>query len=230
MPVFEIPEDLIFPPPHLAEKNGLLGVGGDLREERLLLAYSIGIFPWYSEGEPILWWSPDPRLVLFLDKLKISRSLKQTIKKGIYRVTMDEAFENVIKECAQVHLTKDGNTWITSEMIDAYIRLHKSGYAHSVEVWNKEELSGGLYGVSLGKAFFGESMFTKKTDASKVALVYLVRHLKNWNFDFIDCQVPTQHLIRMGACEIPRSEFLQLLRKALTAPTIRGKWNVSFTQ
>ena len=227
MPVFEIPEDLIFPPPHLAEENGLLGVGGDLSVERLLLAYSMGIFPWYSQGEPILWWSPDPRLVLFLDELKISRSLKQTIKKGIYRVTMDEAFEDVIKECARVHSEKDGNTWITDEMIDAYIRLHKTGYAHSVEVWNNGELSGGLYGVSLGRAFFGESMFTKKTDASKVALVYLVRQLKDWSFDFIDCQVPTQHLIRMGAREIPRTEFLQLLRKALSAPTIRGKWKIS---
>lgn len=227
MPIFEIPEDLIFPPPHLAEKNGLLGVGGDLREERLLLAYSMGIFPWYSQGEPILWWSPDPRLVLFLDELKISRSLKQTIKKGIYKVTMDNAFEDVIKGCAQVHLEKEGNTWITDEMIDAYIRLHKIGYAHSVEVWsNNGGLSGGLYGVSLGKAFFGESMFTKKTDASKIALVYLVRHLKKWEFDFIDCQVPTQHLIKMGAREIPRTEFLQMLKKTLSAPTIRGKWKI----
>ncbi len=226
MPVFEIPEDLIFPPPHLAEKNGLLGVGGDLSEERLLLAYSMGIFPWYSEGEPILWWSPDPRLVLFLDELKISRSLKQTLKKGIYRVTMDEAFEDVIKECARVHLEKDGNTWITNEMINAYIRLHRTGYAHSVEVWNDKELSGGLYGVSLGRAFFGESMFTKRSDASKVALVYLVRHLKNWNFEFIDCQVPTEHLKRMGAREIPRTEFLQMLKRALNAPTIRGRWKI----
>jgi len=224
MAIFRIPDELIFPHPHLAEKNGLLGIGGDLSEERLLLAYSMGIFPWYSEGEPILWWSPDPRLVLFPLELKISRSLRQTLKKNIYTITMDRAFEDVIRECAIVHTKKDGNTWITEEMIEAYTRLHRSGYAHSVEVWSGKELSGGLYGVSLGRAFFGESMFTKKTDASKVALVYLVRYLQDKGFDFIDCQVPTVHLKRMGAREVPRTEFLKMLKEALNAPTLKGMW------
>ncbi len=226
MPVFRLPDEVVFPPPELAEDSGLLAVGGDLSESRLLLAYSAGIFPWYSAGEPVLWWSPDPRLVLFPDELKVSRSLRQTMKKGIFTVTMDTAFESVIRNCAGIHGKNDGGTWITAEMIDAYIRLHHSGYAHSVESWSDGELAGGLYGVSLGSAFFGESMFTKKSNASKVAFVRLVEQLSEWNFSVIDCQITTPHLLSLGAREIPRSEFLKILKTALKTPAKRGKWEM----
>ncbi len=226
MPVFRLPDEVIFPPPELAEDNGLLAVGGDLSEPRLLLAYSEGIFPWYSAGDPVLWWSPDPRLVLFPDELKVSRSLRQTMKKGVFRVTMDTAFESVIRNCAEIHRKNDGGTWITGEMIDAYIRLHHSGYAHSVESWFEGELAGGLYGVSLGSAFFGESMFTKKSNASKAAFVRLVEQLTEWNFSLIDCQITTPHLLGLGAREIPRTEFLKMLKTALKAPVKRGKWEM----
>ncbi len=224
MPIFMLTDELIFPPPELSEEDGLLAVGGDLSESRLLLAYSMGIFPWYSEGSPILWWSPDPRLVLLPDELKISRSLRQTIKKGDFKVTMDRAFNSVIRNCADVHLHKDRGTWITDDMIKAYARLYRLGYAHSVESWCDEDLAGGLYGVSLGAAFFGESMFTKKTNASKVAFAALVRQLKQWGFTLIDCQVTTGHLINLGAREISRSKFLKMLGTALKAPTRKGKW------
>jgi leucyl/phenylalanyl-tRNA--protein transferase len=226
MPIFRLSNELIFPPPHLAEDNGLLAVGGDLAEKRLLLAYSMGIFPWYSEGDPILWWSPDPRLVLLPEDLKVSRSLMQKMKKGIFRVTFDTVFEQVIRNCASLHLREDGDTWITNEMIDAYISLHHSGYAHSVETWFEGELAGGLYGISLGSAFFGESMFTIKSDASKVAFVTLVQRLIRWNFTLIDCQTPTAHLKSLGAREIPRNDFLSMLKAALRAPTKKGKWKL----
>ncbi len=224
MTVFRLPDEHIFPPPELSEPDGLLAVGGDLSEDRLILAYSMGIFPWYSAEDPILWWSPDPRLLIFPDELRVSRSLKQTINKNIFEVTMDMAFEEVIHNCAAVHSRDDGDTWITREMIDAYISLYHSGYAHSVESWHNGKLVGGLYGVSLGSAFFGESMFTKKSNASKVAFVKLVEQLVKWNFSFIDCQVTTPHLRSFGAREVPRSEFLDLTRAALTSHSIRGKW------
>lgn len=223
MPVFRLTRELIFPPPELSEPEGLLAVGGDLSVERLVLAYSMGIFPWYSEGHPILWWSPDPRLVLFPDELKVSRSLRQTMKKNLYTVTMDTAFEDVIEKCAEVHRADDGGTWITEEMKEAYIELHRAGHAHSVESWRGDELSGGLYGVALGGAFFGESMFALSPDASKVALVHLVEKLKAWGFDIIDCQVTTQFFKRIGAREIPRSEFIKRLAKALRKKTA-VKW------
>ncbi len=226
MPVYQLTEYPVFPTPDLAEEDGLLAVGGDLSPERLILAYKMGIFPWYSEGSPILWWSPDPRLILLPDELNVSRSLRQFIKKNLYTVTMDRAFEEVITSCARVHREKDGGTWITREMIDAYIELHRLGFAHSVETWFEDELVGGLYGVSLGGAFFGESMFTRMSNASKVAFVALVEQLKRWGFLMIDCQVTTEHLIRFGAKEIPRKEFLKLLRKALKMPTRRGPWNL----
>lgn len=227
MPIFRLTEELAFPPTELAEPEGLLAVGGDLSEERLLLAYSLGIFPWYSEGSPILWWSPDPRLVLFPDELKVSRSLRQTIKKNIYTVTMDTAFEDVIKKCAEVHRADDGGTWITPEMAEAYIKLHRRGHAHSVESWHDGELKGGLYGVALGGAFFGESMFTTAPDASKVALAALVKKLSAWGFDIIDCQVTTEFFKGLGARAIPREDFLIRLERAIEKTVSAGKrWSL----
>ena len=226
MPVFELTDEITFPPPELAEDNGLLAIGGDLSEPRILLAYSMGIFPWCSEEDPLLWWSPDPRLVLFPKELKLSRSLRQIIKKNTFRVTLDTAFEQVIRTCAEVHNNEVGGTWITEEMIGSYTALHRSGYAHSVECWLGDELAGGLYGISLGSAFFGESMFAKESNASKVAFSALVGQLMKWNFDLIDCQVTTPHLMSLGAREIPRSGFLELLKNALIKPITRGKWKI----
>lgn len=227
MPIFRLTDEIVFPPPDLAEDNGLLAVGGDLSEGRLLLAYSMGIFPWYSEGDPVLWWSPDPRLVLLPEELRISRSLRQTIGSGTFTVTFDSAFEEVIKTCASLHLQEDGDTWITNDMIEAYTCLHYSGYAHSVEAWSDGKLAGGLYGVSLGSAFFGESMFTEKSNSSKVAFATLIRQLIRWGFTLIDCQVATSHLKSFGAEEIPRNDFLMLLKTALQAPTKKGRWKLS---
>ena len=224
MPVFLLTDELVFPPPHLARKDGLLAVGGDLSVNRLLLAYREGIFPWFIRRDPILWWSPDPRLVLFPEEIKISKSLEKTIKQCVFHVTMDTAFHQVITECARVRTRKNEGTWITEEMMGAYGQLHESGFAHSVEAWFKGELAGGLYGVSIGKCFFGESMFTRTNNASKVALVALVDYLRKMSFDMIDCQITTGHLMRFGAREIPRNLFLTLLKKSLSAPTIKGQW------
>jgi len=225
MPVYLLSDDLGFPSPQLAPKEGLLAVGGDLSQERLLLAYRSGIFPWYSRYEPILWWSPDPRLVLYPAELRISKSLQKTIKKGLFRVTMDQAFEAVIQACAQSRTSADEGTWIVEEMIEAYCNLHESGFAHSVETWQDDRLAGGLYGVSLGRCFFGESMFTHISNASKVAFVALVKHLRVLNFDLIDCQVSTSHLRRFGAREIPRAQYLNELEKSLKPTTIKGQWS-----
>jgi leucyl/phenylalanyl-tRNA--protein transferase len=224
VPVFLLSDAIKFPPPHLASEDGLLAVGGDLSQKRLLLAYRMGIFPWFSNNEPILWWSPDPRLVLYPHEIKISKTLKKILKKEVFKVTMDLAFNEVINQCARVRLKKNQGTWIIEEIIEAYCQLHESGFAHSVEVWRQGELAGGLYGVSLGKCFFGESMFTRISNASNVGLVKLVEHLKELSFDMIDCQVTTGHLIRFGAREIPRTLFLKQLEKSLTAPTRKGKW------
>jgi leucyl/phenylalanyl-tRNA--protein transferase len=224
VPVFRLPDEIVFPSPELAEEDGLLAVGGDLGVERLLLAYSMGIFPWYSEGSPILWWSPDPRLVLFPEELKASRSLRQTLKKATFRVTFDAAFGDVIRGCAEVCRKEGQGTWITEEMIEAYCRLHEEGVAHSVESWAGGGLAGGLYGVALGGVFFGESMFSRRSDASKAALVTLVERLKGEGFRIIDCQMTTAHLVRLGAREIPRKEFLKIIKKALTIRTPQGKW------
>ena len=226
MPVFLLSESNQFPPPNLASENGLLAVGGDLSLNRLLLAYRHGIFPWFGENEPILWWSPNPRLVLFPDELYVARSLKKILKKNGFRVTMDQAFHEVISACATVRTEKNDATWIVGDMIEAYARLHAAGYAHSVEVWRHGDLAGGLYGVSLGRCFFGESMFANISNASKVALVKLVEHLKTLSFHLIDCQVATAHLMRMGAREISRDRFLAMLEKALQFPTIQGKWRL----
>jgi len=215
MTVYRLTKKLIFPPPELADEDGLLAVGGDLSVERLVLAYSMGIFPWYSDRNPVLWWSPDPRLVLIPAELTVSKTLKQTIRKDVFRVTTNQAFEEVIRSCATVKRKGEQETWITEEMIEAYIQLHKAGWAHSVESWNGEELAGGLYGVMMGRAFFGESMFAKKTDASKVAFAVYAAELARKGFEIIDCQVATEHLKRFGAREIPRAEFMVRLEKAL---------------
>jgi leucyl/phenylalanyl-tRNA---protein transferase len=225
MPVFRLTNDLVFPPPRLAEEDGLLAVGGDLSVKRLLLGYSMGIFPWYSEGSAILWWSPDPRLVLLPKELRVSRSLSQTIRKGRLRVTFDTAFEQVIVNCADLPRRHERGTWITEDMREAYCRLHAAGYAHSVESWYEDELAGGLYGVALGGIFFGESMFTRRRDASKVALVKLVAQLVAWDFRLIDCQITTRHLVSLGAKEMPRSTFVELVRGSLQIPTPRGSWS-----
>ena len=224
MPVFYLTDEHIFPPPQLAEKEGLLAVGGDLSQDRLLLAYSMGIFPWYSDEEPLLWWSPDPRLVLYPKEIKISKTLKKIIKKDEFGITMDQAFAGVIRECAQIRSENSAGTWINEDMMQAYCGLHQSGYAHSVEAWYKGELAGGLYGVSLGKSFFGESMFTRISNASNVALIKLAEYLAALSFDMIDCQVRTEHMIRFGAREISRDHFLQQLKESLGKETIKGKW------
>ncbi len=216
---FKLNNKTVFPPPHLADADGLLAVGGDLSSERLLEAYSKGIFPWYIESSPILWWSPDPRLVLFPDELKVLRSLKQSIKKGLFKITTDNAFEDVIKNCANIERKGSYDTWLTKDMITAYTALHHLGYAHSIESWQEGELVGGLYGMAMGAVFFGESMFAKKKDASKVAFVWTVNQLKRWGFEIIDCQVATRHLFTFGARLIPRAEFLEILTKALSKKT-----------
>lgn len=224
MPVYQLIDDLIFPSPENAEPDGLLAVGGDLSSERLLLAYQMGIFPWYSERQPILWWSPDPRMILEPSEFHLSRRLRQTLKKALFKVTFDRAFANVIRACASVQRRDQHGTWITPEMQQAYIRLHKQGYAHSVESWFEGELVGGVYGVSLGRCFFGESMFFFRTDASKVALAALVERLKAWDFSMLDAQMITRHLLSLGAKEIPRRVFLKRLREAIRFPTKRGNW------
>ncbi len=218
--------DLRFPPVELASPEGLLAIGGDLCCERLLEAYRHGIFPWYSGGQPILWWSPDPRAVLLPSKLKISRSLRQTLRRDLFHVTLDSDFAGIIKACAEPRTQNPkGGTWITAEMIDAYCHLHQQGFAHSVEVWAGDTLVGGLYGVALGGAFFGESMFSRQSDASKVALAYLARQLDAWRFVQIDCQLPSPHLMSLGAMPIRRRDFLRLLDAALALPDRLGRWH-----
>ena len=226
MPIFRLLDEPIFPRPDYADPSGLLAVGGDLSSERLLEAYRLGIFPWYSDDQPILWWSPDPRFVLHLEEFHVSRSLRKTLRKGIFRVTADRAFDEVIAACAAVSRDGQNGTWITAEMREAYNALHGLGYAHSVETWFEGKLVGGIYGVSLGKAFFGESMFHRKTDASKVALAALVDKLKSWDFHFLDAQMTTEHMMSLGAREVSRRVFLKQLRSALEHPTKRGKWRI----
>ena len=224
MPVFQLPEHgLVFPDPALAEPDGLLAVGGDLSPKRLVTAYAHGIFPWYAENTPILWWSPDPRCVLLPGDLHVPRSLSRVIRAGRFHCTLDAAFERVITGCAASHGEASG-TWLVPEMIDAYTHMHTLGLAHSVEAWRDGELAGGLYGVSLGSAFFGESMFYNEPDASKVALVFLVRALREAGFTLIDCQQETANLLRFGAKGIAREEFLARLDEALKHPTRQGGW------
>jgi len=224
MPVEISRRSFEFPDLDEADESGLLAVGGDLSVDRLKLAYSKGIFPWYERGMPILWWSPDPRMVLFPDKMIISHSLKQSIKKRQFTVTIDTAFEKVIKNCAKTPRKGERGTWITREMQHAYIDLHEAGFAHSAEAWLDGELVGGLYGVAIGKAYFGESMFHHVTNASKVAFYHLVEKLSIWNFKIIDAQVYTNHLESLGGEMIPRSQYLQILEGALKVEDITGSW------
>jgi leucyl/phenylalanyl-tRNA--protein transferase len=226
MPVYQLTDQLVFPPPRLARDDGLLAIGGDLSKDRLLMSYRQGIFPWYSAGETILWWSPDPRLVLYPAELKISRSLKKVLRQQRFEITLDRAFDAVISACAETRGKKRDETWIGKDMIRAYRRLHRSGHAHSVEAWYGKRLAGGLYGVSLGRSFFGESMFSRIPNASKTALVALVQYLEKHDFDLIDCQVRTDHLVRFGAREIPRNRFLQQLRRSLERHSLKGPWSM----
>jgi len=225
MPVYILNEDhRIFPDPCFAESDGLLAVGGDLTPERLIEAYSRGIFPWYSDDSPILWWSPDPRLVLFPQELKISRSLRQVIRRGEFEVTVDGAFGEVMTACGLTRLENGEGTWITRDMLDAYCGLHELGIAHSVECRRGGELVGGLYGVAMGAAFFGESMFSTASNASKVALCALTAVALDLGFSFIDCQMTTKHLMSMGAVPVPREDFMDMLTQAIKGVTYCGTW------
>jgi len=218
-------EKLVFPPVSEADRHGVLALGGDLSAERLLLAYSSGIFPWYSADEPIVWYSPNPRFVLFPEKIKISKSMKQILKQGKFRVSLDTNFRSVMQNCQQAKRQGQEGTWITEDMLNAYCTLHESGYAHSVEVWQEDVLVGGLYGVSLGRVFFGESMFAHVSNASKVGFITLVGALVARDFELVDSQVYTAHLESLGAESIPRKQYIQLLKKGLSASeTIQNKW------
>jgi leucyl/phenylalanyl-tRNA--protein transferase len=215
VPVFRLSSDIHFPPPRLAEENGLLAIGGDLLPQRLLHAYSHGIFPWYNEGEPILWWSPMPRCVLLPGDFHLSRSLRKRLRTGGYRITIDHSFAAVIRACAMSGVRKVQGTWISKEMIAAYERLFVLGFCHSVEVWEGTEVVGGLYGVSIGRCFFGESMFHSRTDASKIAIYALSRTLFNKQFVMIDMQLPTPHLLSLGGRLVEREPFELMLKDAL---------------
>jgi leucyl/phenylalanyl-tRNA---protein transferase len=209
----------------LSDPNGLLAAGADLSVDRLLDAYRLGIFPWYSEGDPLLWWSPDPRMVLFLDELRVTRSLRRVIRAKRFAVTLDRAFLHVMAGCAAPRDGQD-STWITPEIVHAYSELARLGYAHSVEAWADGELAGGLYGVAIGRMFFGESMFARRSDASKVALAHLVWQLRRWNFELIDCQMTTSHLASLGAREVPRGTFNTRISRLVRQPPIPGPWQM----
>ena len=228
MPVYLLGKEMAFPPVDHAE-DGLLAVGGDLSSERLLRAYAEGIFPWYSEGQPILWHSPDPRFVLTPPQFRVPRSLRRVVRAQRFEITLDLAFGEVIDACGTTPRPTQGGTWITCEMKQAYEELHALGFAHSAEAWDRGKLVGGLYGVSLGSAFFGESMFAHEDDASKVALVAMVDQLARWGNTLIDCQVETNHLARFGAENWPRERYLNALEEALGRPTRRGRWSFSDT-
>ena len=211
---------LVFPDPERATPDGIVAYGGDLHPSRLLLAYRSGIFPWYSKGDPILWWSPDPRLIMELEDFRLRRSLKKRLKR--FEIRFDTAFERVMRECAAVPRPGQRGSWILDEVIEAYSELHALGYAHSIEAYLDGELVGGLYGIAIGRVFCGESMFARSSDASKAAFAVLVERLKEWGFDFIDCQVPTAHLKSLGAVEVPRHLFLKRLKGAVEADDAWG--------
>jgi len=230
MPVYRLGPELAFPHPGRSEPGGLLAVGGDLEPERLLLAYSAGIFPWYEQGQPILWHSPDPRAVLRPDAVRVSRSLRKVLRRGLYEVRLDTAFDAVVRGCAEAPRAQGEGTWITLEMRRAYGRLHALGFAHSAEAWEGDTLAGGLYGVSLGGVFFGESMFAARPDASKVAFVVLMQQLARWGFDLVDCQMQTAHLERFGAVLWPRPRFLETLARSLDRETRRERWRLELPE
>lgn len=209
----------------LSEPNGLLAIGGSLSPNRLEAAYRAGIFPWYSLGEPILWWSPNPRALITPQGLHISRSMRRALRRADYTITLDQAFDQVVAECAAPRIDQPG-TWITGEMRAAYSRLHIAGLAHSIEVWRDAVLIGGLYGVSIGHAFFGESMFSRAENGSKIALIWLVRQIESWGFHFLDCQLPTPHLLSLGAECMPRKRFLLALAASQRHPTRLGPWQL----
>jgi len=226
LPIYRLDQRLAFPPPDKAEKSGLLAVGGDLRPERLLLAYSLGIFPWYDDDMPILWHAPDPRAVLVPSEVHIPRSLAKLMRKRRLEVRLDTAFANVIAACAGTERPGQGGTWITDEMRAAYIKLHELGYAHSAEAWQDGQLVGGLYGVSLGSIFYGESMFAAAPDASKVAFVTLLEQLERWKFTLVDCQQKTDHLMRFGAEMWKRKRFSAAIAEGVAQPTRKGAWKL----
>ena len=215
-----------FPPLEQATEEGIVAAGGNLSPGMLLSAYQQGIFPWYSEGEPILWWNPDPRMVLPLENLHISKSMRKILQKDHFTYSVDEAFEEVMRNCGSIRRPGQDSTWITEEMVEGYTYLHKLGYAHSVEVWQEDLLVGGLYGISLGSLFFGESMFSKVSNASKAGYIRLVKALGKLDFSLVDCQVYTPHLASLGAFEISRDEYMVLLKKGLEKDTLKGDWNV----
>lgn len=219
MPIYRLSKDLVFPDPSLAEEDGLLALDGDLSPERLMLAYSNGIFPWFSEEEPILWWSPDPRFVIYPKDIKISHSMKKILKNNIYKISFDTCFRDVISNCS--NMRKEEGTWITNEMIEAYCKLYELGFAHSVEAWYEDKLVGGLYGVSMGKCFFGESMFSTMDNASKAAFITLSKALDEKGFVVIDCQVHTNHLESLGAVYISRKDFLQVIRRGVSLAPLK---------
>ena len=219
-------KDLFFPPAYLANEDGILAIGGDLSQERLLLAYQQGIFPWFNPDDPIIWWSPDPRFVLYPDDLKVSKSMRPYFNQQKFQVTVDQEFEQVMRACqTQRRSRQSGGTWITESMVEGYVALHNKGYAHSIEVWDQDQLVGGLYGVGLGKVFYGESMFAKVSNASKFGFITLVRRLKHLGFVLIDCQQETQHLTSLGGKSIPRVTFLKVLEANKKEVTERGNWS-----
>lgn len=226
MTVFRLPDAHVFPDPMLADPDGLLAVGGDLDPARVLLAYRSGIFPWYSEGQPLLWWSPDPRMVLRTSELRVRRSLAKVIRQQRFTITLDEAFDDVVEACAAVPRPGQQGTWITPDMRAAYTTLHHQGHAHSVEAWLDGRLVGGLYGVAVGRLFCGESMFAHVSDASKVAFATLVAQLERWGFPLVDCQVHTDHLENFGATEVPRRVFLGAVSSLVDAPGREGRWHL----
>jgi leucyl/phenylalanyl-tRNA--protein transferase len=226
MTVFALPPQPVFPDPANADEDGLLAVGGDLSPKRLLMAYGQGIFPWYSENTPILWWSPDPRLILEPAGIHVPQRLERILRQGRFRFTLDSAFERVITLCADTPRRGARGTWIVPEMLAAFCRLHELGFAHSIEAWSGQTLVGGLYGVALGRVFFGESMFYRQPDASKAGLVTLVRALERVGFTLFDCQQTTAHMVRFGGFEVRREEFLIRLQRALEMPSLRGLWSL----
>ncbi|MCS6797585.1 MAG: leucyl/phenylalanyl-tRNA--protein transferase [Myxococcota bacterium] len=226
MPVYRLGPELRFPPADAGGPEGLVAIGGDFRPERLILAYASGIFPWPARGAELLWFSPDPRFVLVPERVHVSRSLARTIRRGRFEVRADTAFDRVIAGCATVRRPGQQGTWISTSLRLGFLELHRAGLAHSVEAWSRGRLVGGLYGLSLGRVFFGESMFSLEPDASKVAFVTLVGNLLHWGFSLVDCQVPTEHLARFGAEPWPRPRFLQALGQALAAPTRSGPWTL----